>query len=199
MQSTDKNIWCPPWGPLKPDPIHTLLKLVDRDDKRKTSNNGEEGAGEAPTLQQLMETIKALQEANEDLRRDRRIRDNERRTRLRETALSLSREPSWTSQCPRTMWRPRLPSRGWKIPRVTSLLLMPTQIIILGGSDAVLCKMFMGTFTGTTILWFNGLPDGHISSLLSSLNYSGNSFMRTGSNPPFCMISSMCYKRKGRH
>jgi len=38
------------------------------------------------------------------------------------------------------------------------------QMIILGGPDAVWCKMFMGTFMGTKIQWFSGLPDGHITS-----------------------------------
>jgi len=38
------------------------------------------------------------------------------------------------------------------------------QMIISSGSDAVRCKMFMGTFAGTMIQWFNGLPDDHITS-----------------------------------
>jgi len=38
------------------------------------------------------------------------------------------------------------------------------QMIISGGTNAIHCKMFMGTFTGTTLQWFSGLPDGHIIS-----------------------------------
>ncbi|XP_068498551.1 uncharacterized protein [Phaseolus vulgaris] len=37
-------------------------------------------------------------------------------------------------------------------------------MIIYGGIDAIQCKMFMGTFTSTTLQWFSGLPDGHITS-----------------------------------
>ena len=37
-------------------------------------------------------------------------------------------------------------------------------MIIYGGIDAIHCKMFMGTFTSTTLQWFSGLPDGHITS-----------------------------------
>jgi len=37
------------------------------------------------------------------------------------------------------------------------------QIIIFGVSDAIRCKMLMGTFTGT-LQWFSGILDGHITS-----------------------------------
>jgi len=37
-------------------------------------------------------------------------------------------------------------------------------MIISSGLDAVQCKMFLGTFTSTTIQWFSGLPDDHITS-----------------------------------
>ena len=36
--------------------------------------------------------------------------------------------------------------------------------MISGGTDAIHCKLFMGTFAGTTLHWFIGLPDGHITS-----------------------------------
>ena len=35
---------------------------------------------------------------------------------------------------------------------------------ISGGSYAIWCKMLMDTFTGTTLQWFTGIPDGHITS-----------------------------------
>jgi len=37
------------------------------------------------------------------------------------------------------------------------------QMIISRGSDAVRCKMFMHTFTGTTLQWFSGILNGHIT------------------------------------
>jgi len=40
-----------------------------------------------------------------------------------------------------------------------------TQMMIAGGTDAMHCKLFMGTFVGTTMDWFIGLLDGHITSL----------------------------------
>jgi len=37
-------------------------------------------------------------------------------------------------------------------------------MIISRGTDVIHCKMFMGTLTGTTLQWFVGLLDGHITS-----------------------------------
>jgi len=39
-----------------------------------------------------------------------------------------------------------------------------TQMMILGGTNAMDCKLFMGTFSGTTLDWFISLLDGHITS-----------------------------------
>jgi len=38
------------------------------------------------------------------------------------------------------------------------------QMIISGGTDAIQCKIFMGTFIGTSLQWFNGIHDGQITS-----------------------------------
>jgi len=39
-----------------------------------------------------------------------------------------------------------------------------TQMMISGGTDAMHCKLFMGTFSGTALDWFISLPNGHITS-----------------------------------
>jgi len=39
-----------------------------------------------------------------------------------------------------------------------------TQMMISGGTDAMHCKLFMGTFSGTMLNWLISLPDGHITS-----------------------------------
>jgi len=44
------------------------------------------------------------------------------------------------------------------------LMTFNAQMIISGETDAIRCKMFMSTFTGTTLQWFSGLPDGHFTS-----------------------------------
>ena len=38
-----------------------------------------------------------------------------------------------------------------------------TQMMLSGGSDAVYCKVFMSTLSGTTLDWFVSLPTGHIT------------------------------------
>jgi len=44
------------------------------------------------------------------------------------------------------------------------LMAFHTQMMISGEMDAMQCKLFMGTFAGTTLDWFIGLLDGHITS-----------------------------------
>ncbi|XP_068476763.1 uncharacterized protein [Phaseolus vulgaris] len=39
-----------------------------------------------------------------------------------------------------------------------------TQMMLSGGSNAVYCKVFMSTLTGTTLEWFVSLPTGHITT-----------------------------------
>jgi len=39
-----------------------------------------------------------------------------------------------------------------------------TQMVLVGGSDAARCKLFMSTFTGMAMDWFISLRNGHITS-----------------------------------
>ena len=39
-----------------------------------------------------------------------------------------------------------------------------TQMMLLGGSDVVYCKVFMSTLSGTALEWFVNLPTGHIAT-----------------------------------
>ena len=41
-----------------------------------------------------------------------------------------------------------------------------TQMVLVGGSDAARCKLFMSTLTGMAMDWFISLPNGHITCLL---------------------------------
>ncbi|XP_068474874.1 uncharacterized protein [Phaseolus vulgaris] len=38
-----------------------------------------------------------------------------------------------------------------------------TQMMLVGGSDATRCKLFMSTLAGTAMEWFMSLPDGHVT------------------------------------
>ena len=58
---------------------------------------------------------------------------------------------------------PKIAFTGVEDPE-SHLTAFNAHMIISGRSNFMRCKMPMGTFTGTTIQWFSGLPDGHISS-----------------------------------
>jgi len=44
------------------------------------------------------------------------------------------------------------------------LTVFHTQMMLVGGSDAVRCKFFMSTLVGTAMDWFISLPDDHVTS-----------------------------------
>jgi len=46
----------------------------------------------------------------------------------------------------------------------THLTAFHTQMMLSGGSDAVYCKVFMSTLSGTALDWFVSLPTGHITT-----------------------------------
>ena len=54
-----------------------------------------------------------------------------------------------------------------------------TQMIFLGGSDAVHCKLFMSTLSSTALDWFVSLPDGQITSF-NFQRCSENNTLSTG-------------------
>ena len=46
----------------------------------------------------------------------------------------------------------------------THLMAFHTQMMLVGGSDAMHCKLLMSMLAGTTLGWFISLPDGHVTS-----------------------------------
>jgi len=57
---------------------------------------------------------------------------------------------------------PKIVFTGVEDPK-NHLTMFNAQMNIYGGTNAIHCKMFMGMFTGTTLQWFNDLPDDHIT------------------------------------
>jgi len=64
---------------------------------------------------------------------------------------------------PASFMVPKLTFTGVEDPEA-HITAFHTQMMISGGTDAIHCKLFMGTFSGTALDWFISLPDGHITS-----------------------------------
>ena len=64
---------------------------------------------------------------------------------------------------PATFVGPKTTFTGVEDPEA-HLTAFHTQMMLYGGSDAMHCKLFMSTLTGTTLYWFVSLPDGHVTS-----------------------------------
>ena len=71
------------------------------------------------------------------------------------------------------------------------------QMIILWGTDAIRCKMFMGTFTGTTLQWFSGIPDSHITSFSQFARLFREQFSTNKVKPPR-LYDSLTWGKGGR-
>jgi len=64
-----------------------------------------------------------------------------------------------------------------------------TQMMLVGGSDAVRCKLFMSTLAGMAMDWFISLPEGHVTSFAQLSQLIRESYIAI---PRQCrMISSM--------
>jgi len=63
---------------------------------------------------------------------------------------------------PTSFMVPKITFTGVKDPEA-HITAFHTQMMISGGTDVMHCKLFMGTFSGTTLDWFINLPDGHIT------------------------------------
>jgi len=64
---------------------------------------------------------------------------------------------------PNTFTGPKVTFTGMEDPEA-HLTAFHTQMMLVGGSDAVRCKLFMSTLTGMAMDWFISLLEGHITS-----------------------------------
>ncbi|XP_068486676.1 uncharacterized protein [Phaseolus vulgaris] len=184
--------------------------------------------GEGLTLQQVMETMQALQEevvvsranqeriqddlaasratiealrlSNEELRRDLQNQADTREEGDREPAtpprefLPFSQE-IMDVVIPATFVGPKVTITGTEDPEA-HLTTFHTQMMLVGGSDAVRCKLFMSTLVGTTMDWFISLPDGHYNgeSLKEFLHRFGAQVVRLNLKDETMMVHAF---RKG--
>ncbi|XP_068462005.1 uncharacterized protein [Phaseolus vulgaris] len=64
------------------------------------------------------------------------------------------------------------------------LTVFHTQMMLVGGSDAVRCKLFMSTLTGMAMDWFISLPDGHITSFAYLSQLFREQYLANRAPPP---------------
>jgi len=76
---------------------------------------------------------------------------------------TLFSQPILEPVIPNTFMGPKVTFTGMEDPE-THLTAFHTQMMLVGGSDAVKCKLFMSTLTGIAMDWFISLPNGHITS-----------------------------------
>ena len=66
----------------------------------------------------------------------------------------------------------------------THLAAFDTQMVLVGGSDAAKCKLFMSTLTGMAMDWFISLPDGHITSFRQLSHLFREQYLANKAPPP---------------
>jgi len=104
-----------------------------------------------------------LHRANEELSRGWHGGDEpETASQPREFTTPFSQEILETV-IPNTFTGPKVTFTGMEDPEA-HLTAFHTQMLLVGGSDAVRCKLFMTTLTGMAMDWFISLPEGHITS-----------------------------------
>jgi len=64
------------------------------------------------------------------------------------------------------------------------LIAFHTQVMLIGGSNAVRCKLFMSTLVGTTMEWFISLPDGHVTSFTQLSKLFREQYIANRAPPP---------------
>jgi len=110
-----------------------------------------------------------LHRINEELRRglskdqgQREQDETERLTPPREFSTPFLQE-ILDAVIPNTFARPKVIFTGMEDPEAY-LTAFHTQMVLVGGSDAARCKLFVSTLMGMAMDWFISLPSGHITS-----------------------------------
>jgi len=88
---------------------------------------------------------------------------------------------------PHTFVGPKVTFTGMEDPEA-HLTAFHTQMMLVGGSDAVKCKLFMSTLTGMAMDWFISLPDGHITSFAQLSQLFRKQYIANRALPPVSMI-----------
>ena len=84
---------------------------------------------------------------------------------------------------PATFVKPKATFTGVEDPEA-QLTTFHTQMMSVGGSDAVRCKLFMSTLVGTVMDWFINLSDGHVTSFAQLSKLFKEQYIANRAPPP---------------
>ena len=145
---------------------------------------------EAPSkMEEHTQANEELRKTNEELRRNLH-RHGRRPIRKRSPGLSSRDDPKPFSQqimeefVPPHYITPKIDFFSSVGDPESHLKAFRNQMIFFGGLDAIQCEMLMGTFTGITLQWFNGILDGHITSFPQFSRMFKEQFSTNKVNPP---------------
>ncbi|XP_068477159.1 uncharacterized protein [Phaseolus vulgaris] len=104
-----------------------------------------------------------LHRTNEELRHRWRGRDEPEATSPPREFTTPFSQAILETAIPNTFTGPKAMFTGTEDPEA-HLTAFHTQMLLVGGSDAAKCKLFMSTLTGMAMDWFISLPEGHVTS-----------------------------------
>jgi len=130
-----------------------------------------------------------LRRTNEELRRtlqnqagERMVEDEVPATPPRDFPMPFS-QAIMDVVIPTTFGGPKATFTGVEDPK-GHLTAFRTQMMLVGGTDAVRCKFFMSMLAGTTLDWFINLPDGHMTSFAQLSTLFREQYITNRAPPP---------------
>ena len=140
-------------------------------------------------LAALLARNEELQRTKEESRRDLRNQAGEREVEDQEPATPPREFPMPFSQAimdvviPATFVGPKTTFTSVEDPEA-HLTAFHMQMMLVGGSDGVRCKLFMSMLVGTTMDWFISLLDGHVTSFVQLSKLFKEHYIANRAPPP---------------
>ena len=106
-----------------------------------------------------------------------------RRGSEKSCALRYREQEILDAPIPNTFAGPKAIFTGMEDPEA-HLTAFHTQMVLVGGSDAARCKLFMSTLTGMAMDWFISLPSGHITSFQQLSQLFREQYLANRAPPP---------------
>jgi len=132
--------------------------------------------------EELQRTIEELRRSLQNQGGEREVEDQEPATPPRDFPMPFS-QAIMDAVIPATFVGLKATFTGVEDPE-THLTAFHMQMMLVGGSDAVRCKLFMSTLVGTTMDWFISLPNGHVTSFAQLSKLFREQYIANRAPPP---------------